>query len=161
VSISETLQQIWDSILEVTALFVIPDWGAVFRDFLPYIVLLGIVGPLLTFTILGALIYQVRKPRVKVTFVEGPQVPERDADGTAIYPVGLPFCRRDELIYASGTLDCPRCSDELSVICPMCGLGRGAKIDTCTNCGLVLKVVPRPVPVRTAAGPKPGGAAVA
>ena len=47
------------------------------------------------------------------------------------------------------------------MICPMCGLGRPAAIDTCTNCGLVLKVKPRPVPVVRSSGPKPGGAAVA
>ena len=47
------------------------------------------------------------------------------------------------------------------MICPMCGLGRSALIDTCTNCGLVLKVKTRAVAVRTTAGPKPGGAAAA
>jgi predicted RNA-binding Zn-ribbon protein involved in translation (DUF1610 family) len=53
------------------------------------------------------------------------------------------------------------CHDELAVICPMCGLGRAAIIDTCTSCGLVLKVKPRAVAVRTTPGPKPGGAAAA
>jgi hypothetical protein len=43
----------------------------------------------------------------------------------------------------------------------MCGLGRSALIDTCTNCGLVLKVKTKAVAVRTTAGPKPGGAAAA
>ena len=43
----------------------------------------------------------------------------------------------------------------------MCGLGRLAAIDTCTNCGLVLKVKAKPVPVPTTSGPRPGGAAVA
>ena len=47
------------------------------------------------------------------------------------------------------------------MICPMCDLGRAAVVDTCSNCGLVLKVVPRAVAVRASAGPKPGGAAVA
>ena len=41
----------------------------------------------------------------------------------------------------------------------MCHLGSEADIDTCPNCGLVLKVVPRAVAVRTSSGPKPGGAA--
>ena len=40
----------------------------------------------------------------------------------------------------------------------MCGLGRSALVDTCTNCGLVLKVKPRAIAVRPTAGPKPGGA---
>ena len=81
--------------------------------------------------------------------------------GEPVFPVGLPHCRRDALVFESGTLRCERCHDDLAVICPMCSLGRSALIDTCTNCGLVLKVVPRAVVVRTTPGPKPGGAAVA
>ena len=50
---------------------------------------------------------------------------------------------------------------ELAVICPMCGMGRVASIDTCTNCGLVLKVKTTLVPVRSTTGAKPGGAAAA
>ena len=36
----------------------------------------------------------------------------------------------------------------------MCGLGRLALVDTCTNCGLVLKVKPRAVAVRKTTGPE-------
>jgi hypothetical protein len=43
----------------------------------------------------------------------------------------------------------------------MCSLGRSALIDTCTNCGLILKVTPHAVAVRTTPGPRPGGAAAA
>jgi hypothetical protein len=43
----------------------------------------------------------------------------------------------------------------------MCGLGRSALLDTCSNCGLVLKVKSRSVVVPVATGPKPGGAAAA
>jgi hypothetical protein len=160
VSIAETLGQIWDTILQVTSLFVIPDWGAII-GLLPILIFLGVVGPLLTFTMLGALGYQIAKPRTKVRFVEGPRVADRDASGQPSYPPGLPFCRRDELVYESGVLSCARCGDELAVVCPMCGLGRQAAIDTCANCGLVLKVKARPVPVKTTSGPRPGGAAVA
>ena len=42
----------------------------------------------------------------------------------------------------------------------MCGVGRNAEIDTCGNCGLVLKIETRPLAVRRGR-PKPGGAAVA
>ena len=160
-TITETLEQIWNTILDITSLFVIPDWGALFSVMLPYLVLLGLIGPFLTFTMLGVLAYQATKPRVKVTFVEGPRVAERDAEGAPVFPPGLPYCRRDALIYQSGAMDCATCGDQLAVTCPMCGLGRSARIDTCSNCGLVLKVVQKPVPVRTSAGPKPGGAAVA
>ena len=161
-TITETLNDLWSSILETMALFVIPDWNAII-GLLPLLVFLGIVGPLLTLLPLGILIYQARKPRVKgVRFEEGPTVAHIGEDGRPIFAPGLPHCRRDALIYPSGTTRCEQCRDELAVICPMCGLGRPAALDACTNCGLVLKVKPRAVVVRgSAAGPKPGGAAVA
>jgi hypothetical protein len=160
VNIVDVLNQIWTQILEVTSLFVMPDWTFVI-SLLPIIVLLGLVGPFLTGVMLGTVIYLATRPRVKVTFEEGPRVAEIGPGGDPVYPVGLPHCRRDGLVYPSGTLRCERCHDELAVFCPMCGLGRSAQIDTCTNCGLVLKVVPRAVAVRSTAGPKPGGAAAA
>ena len=161
-TIVDALNDLWNTILETMALFVIPDWNAII-GLLPLLVFLGVVGPLLTLLPLGILIYQIRKPRVKgVQFEEGPTVAAIDTDGRPIFPPGLPNCRRDALIYPSGTVRCERCHDELAVICPMCGLGRPAVVDTCTNCGLVLKIKPRAVVVRrSAAGPKPGGAAVA
>lgn len=161
-TIVDTLNEMWTNLLEIMTQFVIPDWNAII-GMLPLLVFLGIVGPLLTLLPLGIVIYQLRKPRVKgVAFEEGPAVAAIGADGHPIFQPGLPHCRRDGLIYASGTARCERCQDPLAVICPMCGLGRMAMVDTCTNCGLVLKVKPRSVVVhRAASGPKPGGAAVA
>ena len=161
-TIVDALNDLWNTILQTMSLFIIPDWNAVI-GLLPLLVFVGLVGPLLTFLPLGILIYQVRKPRVKGKLVDpGPQVAALDANGQPIFPPGLPHCRRDALIYPSGTTRCEQCRDELAVICPMCGLGRPAILDTCTNCGLVLKIKPRAMVVsNSAAGPKPGGAAVA
>ena len=159
-NISDALDAVWNTILEITSLFVIPDWGSVI-GLLPVLFFIGVVGPFITLLLLGILIYQIRKPRARVETVEGPRSAEIGADGEPIFPPGLPYCRRDGLIYASGTLRCDRCSEDLAVICPMCSLGRSALIDTCTNCGLVLKVKPRAVVVAGTAGPRPGGAAVA
>lgn len=159
-NIVDVLNQIWTTILDVTAIFVMPDWTFVI-GLLPIIVLLGLVGPFLTGVMLGTVMYLVTKPRVNVALEEGPRVAEIGPGGDPVFPVGLPHCRRDSLVYPSGTDRCERCHDELAVICPMCGLGRSAQIDTCTNCGLVLKVVPRAVAVRATPGPKPGGAAAA
>ena len=156
----DTLEDIWTGLLDLTAQFVIPDWGSVI-GLLPILILLGVVGPFVTFLLLGIVIYQVRKPRTKVTFLDGPRLAELDEAGRPVFPPGLPFCRRDRLVFTSGTIRCDRCDDPLAVICPMCGLGRDGVVETCTNCGLVLKVRPRPVAVRPASGPKPGGAAVA
>ena len=159
-NILDVLNEIWNQILAVTSIFVMPDWGGLIGA-LPVIILLGVVMPFLTFLALGMMIYTIRKPRTKVTFEEGPRVAEIGPGGDPIFPVGLPHCRRDMLVYPSGTVRCERCHDELAVICPMCDLGRPAIIDTCTNCGLVLKVNPRAVAVRTTSGPRPGGAAAA
>jgi hypothetical protein len=160
VNLVDTINQIWNQILSVTAIFVTPDWGFLI-SILPVLIVVGLVGPYLTFVVLGSMIYMIRKPRVAVTYEEGPRIPETGPDGAPIYPVGYPHCRRDVLVYPSGTLRCERCHDELAVVCPMCALGRSALEDTCPNCGLVLKVKPRSVIVRTPTGPKPGGAAVA
>lgn len=159
-NVVEALDSLWTSILDILSGFVLPDWGALI-GLLPIFIFLGVVGPLLTFTLLGIVVYQARRPRTSVAFVEGPRRAEIGADGEPVFATGLPYCRRDALVFASGTLRCDRCNDDLAVICPMCGLGRTALIDTCTDCGLVLKVKPRAVTVHTASGPKPGGAAVA
>lgn len=155
----DALEGLWNSILDVTSLFVMPDWNSVIA-LLPLLVFLGVVGPLITFFLLGLVIYQVRKPRVKVSYEEGPRRAELDEAGQPIFPVGLPHCRRDALVYASGTTRCDTCHDSLSVTCPMCGVGRLAEIDTCGNCGLVLRIENRGVTVRRGR-PRPGGAAVA
>ena len=71
----DVLNAIWNQILQVTSLFVIPDWGQVIAS-LPVVVVLGLVAPFLTFLALGTVIYLVRKPRVSVRFEEGPRVAE-------------------------------------------------------------------------------------
>ena len=156
----DAMDGIWNQILDMTSLFVLPDWGGLIA-LLPVLIVLGLVAPFLTFLALGTVVYLVRKPRVRMTYQEGPRVAEIGAGGEPILPVGLPCCRRDALIYPSGTQRCERCHDPLAVSCPMCGLGRSALVDTCTNCGLVLKIETRAMAVRTSTGPKPGGAAAA
>ena len=93
--------------------------------------------------------------------MDGPLLAPIGEDGQPVFQPGLPHCRRDALVFASGTTRCDRCGDDLAVVCPMCGLGRSALIDTCSDCGLVLKVKPRAVVVQSTPGPRPGGAAVA
>ena len=156
----ETLNQIWTQILDVTSIFVMPDWGFLI-SMLPVIIVLALVGPFLTALALGTVVYLVTKPRTKVSFVEGPRVAEIGPGGEPVFPVGLPHCRRHGLVYEPGMVRCDTDGEPLTVICPMCGLGRQALVDTCTNCGLVLKVKPRAVAIRRTSGPKPGGAAAA
>jgi hypothetical protein len=157
--IIDALEGLWDTILDVTSLFVMPDWTGLIA-LLPVLIFLGVVGPLVTFFVLGVVIYQARKPRVKVTYQTGPRNAELDADGRPVFPPGLPHCRRDALIYPSGVTRCETCREPLAVTCPMCGVGRAAELDTCGNCGLVLKIETTALAVRRGR-PKPGGAAVA
>ena len=159
-NVIELLNQIWTQILDVMTIFVTPDWGFVI-SLLPVVIVVGLIGPFMTGLAIGTMAYLVTKPRAKVAFVEGPRVADIGPGGDPVFPIGHPHCRRDALIYPSGTLRCDRCHDPLTVVCPMCGLGRLALSDTCTSCGLVLKVKTRAVAVRTTAGPKPGGAAAA
>ncbi len=159
-SMTQALDQLWTTILDFMSIFVMPDWGAIV-NLLPIIVFFMFIAPLLTFLPLGILIYLARKPRVKVETVDGPLLAPIGEDGQPVFQPGLPHCRRDALVFASGTTRCDRCGDDLAIVCPMCGLGRSALIDTCSDCGLVLKVKPRAVVVHSTPGPRPGGAAVA
>jgi hypothetical protein len=160
VNVVDSLNGLWQTILGITEKIVIPDWGSVI-GLLPLMIFLGVVGPLVTFFLLGLVVYQLTKPRPHLKLAEGPQLARTGADGQPIFPPGQPFCRHHGLIYPTGTIHCDRGGEDLSVICPMCGLGRPAAIDTCPNCGLVLNVRRQAVPVVRAKGPKPGGAAVA
>lgn len=156
---AETLGALFNKLVEVTSLFVIPDWGALIT-LLPVLLVLGVIGPILSLLVLVWLVYVVRRPRAKVGYEEGPeQVPVAE-DGSVAFPVGLPYCTADRLVYPSGAHRCRTCGADLAVVCPMCGLGRSAGVTTCGNCGLVLKVETRARVVRSS-GPPPGGAAAA
>ena len=158
-SIGDALQAIWNGILHVTSLFVIPDWGALIK-LLPVFLVIGLLGPLLSLGLLVWVIYFLRKPRAPLPEEAGPVPMALDHLGLPIVPRGEPFCYRDALIYPPNTTRCAICGDELAVKCPKCEVVRPASIDTCGNCGLVLKLKPQ-VLVPHRAAPPPGGAAAA
>jgi hypothetical protein len=157
--IVDQLGRLWNQLLDVTSKVVIPDWGSLI-GLLPIFLVLGVLGPLITLLALFWFYYFVRKPRTRVTYEEGPRQAPLGPDGQPEFPVGEPYCLAHALIYPSGQTRCPIDGELLSVVCPKCGLGRSADIDTCGNCGLVLKIVPRARVLRPA-GPPPGGAAAA
>ncbi|HYM82839.1 MAG TPA: hypothetical protein VEY67_01640 [Candidatus Dormibacteraeota bacterium] len=152
------LDQLWTQLLKITESFVIPDWGSLVA-LLPVFLLLGVVGPLVTLLALAWLVYVVCRPRTRVRFAEGATPAALEA-GVPVFPPGRPYCARHALVHQPGDTRCEVDGETLAVVCPMCGLGREADVDTCGNCGLVLKVVPRARALRPA-GPPPGGAAVA
>ncbi|HEV8544913.1 MAG TPA: hypothetical protein VGQ64_01355 [Candidatus Limnocylindrales bacterium] len=158
-TILDQIQKFWSDFLAFISTLVIPDWAGLIA-LLPVFVTIGLVGPLLTLAVLGWLGYGVTKPRVKVTYDEGTRVAPLDYLGRPIIPAGEPYCLTDGLIYATGATRCDRDGSRLSVRCPKCNLVRDAAVDTCGNCGLVLKIEPRAMIV-AADRPPPGGAAVA
>ena len=155
----DSLQQAWTSLLNLVDKFVSPDWGSLI-GLLPLMLLVGVLGPLLSLAALVWFYYFVTKPRPKVRIEEGPRPALISEAGTPVFPPGLPYCQRHALVYPPGTTRCDVDQQDLLVVCPMCGIGREAQINTCGNCGLVLKVERR-LQVAGAVGPPPGGAAIA
>jgi hypothetical protein len=155
----DQLNNLWNQAIDLTSRFVIPDWGGLIA-LLPVVIFVFVVGPAVTLGVFAWFVFVVRKPRARVQVEEGPRAATIGADGAPAYPPGLPYCAHDRLVFSSGSSRCSECRNELTVICPMCGLGREAAISTCGNCGLVLRVESRARIMRPA-GPPPGGAAVA
>jgi hypothetical protein len=160
VTVIDHLNELWTGLLHFLSTLIIPDWGALI-GLLPLFLVLGVIGPIASILALGWFIYMIRRPLTPVRYVDGPRPAPLDEQGRPVFPVGLPHCLREGLIYTSGTKRCPNDGDELWVACPMCGLGRSAGVDTCGECGLVLKVANRPVTIGPLAEPPPGGRAIA
>ena len=159
-TVIDSLNQAWSGILDFLSKIIIPDWGGLIA-LLPLLILLGVIGPILSILMLSQLVYLIRRPQTSLRYAEGPRQAELDAEGRPIFPIGLPHCLHEGLIYPSGVTRCATDGAELWVVCPMCGLGRTAAEKTCGNCGLVLNVKNRPITIGPVAGPPPGGAAAA
>lgn len=155
----DNLQTVWSGLLQLINTLVSPDWGALV-GLLPIFIIVGVIGPLLSLIVLGWVYYAVRRPRARVHFEDDPTPVPVDSSGEPVFPAGLPYCVRHRVVYEPGATRCDVDAAALAVICPMCGVGRDAAIDTCGNCGLVLKVQRR-MRVSTTITPPPGGAAIA
>ena len=151
------LDQIWTQLMDALAKVVAPDWGAIV-NLIP-LLLAPLVGLFLFVTVVAWLVYGARKPRTKVRYVFGPRRAEIGPDGASLFPEGYPFDPANALVYPAGAT---RGDDgtPLTVSCPMCHVDRSAELSTCGSCGLVLRIK-APTPIARAAGPPPGGAAVA
>jgi hypothetical protein len=163
VGIVDSLNAGWTQLLDLLSKIILPDWTLVV-GLLPILIVLGVVGPIFTILMLFWLWYFVTKPRRGVVpLAEGPYPAPIGSDGYPIFPAAEPYCYHDALVYPPGSTRCETCGRELLVRCPKCGLGRAAEIDTCGNCGLVLKIEKRAggKALRPVAGPPPGGGAVA
>lgn len=151
------IQQTWTDFLGFVESLVSPDWGGLVL--LVPLAIAPLVG-LFLLAMLGAWTYRwLTKPRPRVRWEDGPRPLELDDGGAPAPPVGLPFSLREGLVYPPGAVRADD-GENLSVICPMCGVQREAQLPTCGNCGLVL-TVKRGMAVARPAGPPPGGAALA
>lgn len=155
----DAIGQLFQGLIDFLEPILIPDWRALI-DLLPILLLLGVVGPLVSLLALGWFLYVVGKPRSRIPYQAPAPQPARIVDGQPVYPRGEPYCTFDRLVYPPGGTRCASCGRDLAVVCPKCGTGRQALIDTCGTCGLVLKI-DRGVPALRQAGPPPGGAAAA
>jgi hypothetical protein len=156
--VEDQIENIWTGLLSFLEKLVVPDWGSLI-DLLPIFLILGVIGPLVTIGVLFWGWYLIRKPRTRVRYEEGPTPAPLGPDGVPLFPKGLPYSPMTGLVYPPGRKRGDG-GEDLSVICPMCDIGRDAAVDTCGNCGLVLKVEQRPRVVAPIA-PPPGGAAIA
>ncbi len=155
----DAIGEIFQGLIDFLEPILIPDWGALI-DLLPVFLLLGVVGPILSVLILGWFVYVVRRPRSRIPYSPPAPQPVRIVDGAPAYPPGEPYCNVNGLVFPPGATRCTECGRDLAVVCPKCGTGRAAHIDTCGTCGLVLRI-DRGVPALRPAGPPPGGAAAA
>jgi hypothetical protein len=159
VNVGDAIANLWQSFLDFIEMFILPDWGAII-GLIPILLLLLVLGPILSLLAFVFVVYFLRKPRVGLVAEPAPVRAPIGADGKPVVPRGEPFCYRDGLIYPPNARRCEVCGDELSVKCPKCEVGRAASIDTCGNCGLVLKLRPQ-AGLAPTVQPPPGGAAAA
>jgi hypothetical protein len=156
--IIDQLDRIWSGILQFSTQFVTPDWGGLIK-LIPYLVVIGVVGPIATILALAWLRYGARLPRRRIAFADVRRPAPRDADGNPVYPTGEPYSPVEQMIYEPGVTR-SAAGENLIVGCPKCGLVRAASEDACGNCGLSFTLKPTTRSLRPA-GPPAGGAAAA
>jgi hypothetical protein len=156
----EQLEAIWNQLLEVVAALIIPDWSALV-SWIPLVLVLAVIGPILTLLVLYHFGYQAGRPRTRARYNEYPLRIPIGPGGEPERPTGRPFCERDLLVFGPKARRCDTCGRDLTLVCPRCVVARDAAIEMCGNCGLVGRVSDRGLAVAPVAGPPPGGAAAA
>lgn len=158
VAIVETLQRFWQSLLDLTSQFVIPDWASLV-GLLPIFLAVLVLGPLLTILALLWLVYLARRPRTAIAVDEGPWPLEVGPAGRLEPPLGEPYCSTHRLVFGAGTVTCPLDGERLAFLCPKCHLARAAGLPRCGNCGLIAVPGRRIRPLAPAVPPAGGAAA--
>lgn len=153
----------WTAFLDWLTTVLVPAWNELIA-LLPYFLILGVIGPIIT--IIGVLWvwYLLNRRRGRIRRVE--VLPTRlpvDPAGLPILPVNAPYCEEHGLLYPPRATRCDVDGADLQVICPVDGTARDAEVQVCSACGTryVLGTTSSPIAIAPAGGPPEGGAAVA
>lgn len=158
------LRSVFDTLLELTSFFILPNWNDVIQFMLPAAVVLFLLGPVITLLVLYWLYQWLHMPRFRVRPAEvGPVPVPRDEAGEPLVPASVPYCSHDGLLYPAKETRCRECRHELSVRCPVDDTLRSASEQTCAACGTryVLGASDTAIAVQRRSGPPAGGEAVA
>jgi hypothetical protein len=153
----------WTNFLDWLTTVIVPNWTELV-NMMPFWVVLGVVGPIVSLIALAWIWHFMRKARPKVAMQEPEGIPAPlGADGLPVFPPNVPFCLEHSIIYPSTRVRCEIDGTDLNVRCPVDGTVRDASIQTCSGCGtkFVLGASSVPALVVRHAGPPEGGAAVA
>jgi len=153
----------WTGFLDWLSTVLTPAWGELI-DLMPYVIVVGVIGPLVTLIALMWVWYFLnrRRGRVRREEAQARPVPLTE-DGAPDFPLNEPYCEEHGLVYPARARTCEIDRADLSVACPVDGTIRAADIETCSACGtrFVLGANAGPTLVTPSSGPPPGGAAVA
>ncbi|MFN8621273.1 MAG: hypothetical protein U0869_11060 [Chloroflexota bacterium] len=153
----------WSAFLAWLTTVVVPNWSELV-GMLPFWVLLGVTGPIVSLIALAWAYHFVTRPRVHLKRA----IPEvvnasRDADGLFVFPPNQPYNPQLGLIYPADRTTCEVDGSNLMVRCPVDGTVREAAIQVCRACGTkyVLGAAKTPMLVARTGTPPKGGAAAA
>lgn len=153
----------WSFVLDQLTKLLVPDWSGLI-GLLPFLIIVGVVGPILTLLALAWAWHAITRRRARVEVREPEVQPaELDAGGEPAFPANVPYCADHRLVFPASAVRCTVDGADLAVRCPVDHTVRDASIQTCTACGtrFVLGAASTSALVRRTAGPPPGGAAVA
>ena len=153
----------WTAFLQWLSTILIPDWNGLI-GLLPILLILGVVGPGLTFLALYWIYVRLNDRRGKVRYDDPqPALIAANADGTYTYPPNSPYCPTHHLVYPPTARGCDIDRADLLVRCPVDDTVRPAGQQLCRSCGTryQLGASLAPIVVRRRGSPPAGGAAVA
>jgi hypothetical protein len=153
----------WTAFLDWLSTVIIPNWGELI-SMLPFFLVVGVIGPLVTLIGLLWVWYLIHRSRGRVQRDERQAVrAPLHADGRPVFPPNVPYCAEHGLLYPPRVGRCEIDRADLSVTCPVDGTVRVASVQTCPACGtrFVLGAGSTATLVSGSSGPPEGGAAVA